>query len=115
MIPLLLLLSVHFVADFVLQNDWMATDKSKSWKALLAHTATYSVCFFAFAPWMQWGAMFVFVTFVLHTITDAITSRITTRIWNSTHPEARHWFFVTIGADQLIHAWSLGLTYLWLG
>ena len=32
----------HWVSDFVLQSGWMATNKSKNWRALLAHVATYT-------------------------------------------------------------------------
>ena len=114
-------LVVHFIGDFILQNDWMAINKSRSWKALLVHTSLYSVCFFM-AGWR-----FVLITFFLHTIVDAITSRILTRLWFVRLDEdiwsepprwvlhydaiTRHWFFVVIGLDQLIHfaclAWTL--------
>lgn len=101
----LFLILVHFVADFVLQSDWMAVNKSKSWKALLAHTAIYSACFL-FVGWK-----FALITFVLHTLTDAVTSRITSYLWQE---QERHWFFVVIGADQLIHYWTLILTFDYL-
>lgn len=118
MIPLnvvLALLILHFIADFCFQSDWMAINKSKNWKALLTHTAIYSASFFWF------GLEFVGVTFLLHTLTDAITSRITSKLWFSEdhgegasgfrltewHMARRHWFFVVIGLDQLIHYGTL--------
>ena len=104
---ILWLLTLHFIADFVFQSDWMAVNKSKSWKALLAHTAVYS-SFFILATW-SW--QFVLLTFVLHTLTDAVTSRITSYLWQK---QERHWFFVVIGADQLIHYWTLILTFRYL-
>jgi uncharacterized protein DUF3307 len=100
-----ILLAIHFVADFILQSDWMATNKSKNWRALLCHTALYALCF------SLYGWAFVFITFALHTLTDAITSKITSYLWKQ---NARHWFFVVIGADQLIHYGCLAWTLNWL-
>jgi hypothetical protein len=76
---------------------------------------------------------------VAHFLQDAATSRWTSRLWfiemldraefkDSYYPERfgaypfyarvipdrRHWFFVVIGFDQLLHAVQLGLTYKWL-
>jgi hypothetical protein len=102
---LLLLLTTHFVADFLLQSDWMALNKSKSWKALIAHCAVYAACFVYF------GLAFAVITFLLHALTDTVTSRITSKLWQAGE---RHWFFVVIGFDQLIHYFTLIGTYLWL-
>lgn len=131
------LLVTHFIADFLLQTDWMALNKSK-WTdfftlphndpsqnfqgilALLSHTGLYALCFLPF------GWAFALVTFGLHTLTDAVTSRITSKLWffrpktGPVHAENvsntweygggnRHYFFVVIGLDQLIH----GVTLLW--
>lgn len=90
----------HFVADFLLQNDWMAVNKEKEWAALTAHVATYSLVFGIIFGW-QFGA----ITFATHFITDAITSRITRRLYYPVF--RRHWFFTMIGLDQLIHFYTL--------
>lgn len=114
------LLVTHFIADFLLQTDWMALNKSKNRSALLCHTLVYSCCFLWCGPW------FAMMTFLLHTLTDAVTSRWTSKLWfmelvwddrtgySRTHwvlkePNPRHWFFVVIGLDQLIH----GVSLLW--
>lgn len=102
MADLLYLLSMHFIADFVLQSDWMAINKSKRWDALIVHVGIYSVCF------LPWGGQFAMLTFVFHFVQDAITSRINARLWQSNQ---RHWFFVAIGADQLLHSWLLAITF----
>lgn len=106
-IPLLLLV-VHFVADFLFQTDWMAINKSKQWDALALHCLVYSACFLVVT---EFPVPFVLVTFATHFTTDAITSRITTRLWQA---DQRHWFFVVIGLDQLIHATTLALTWAYL-
>ena len=108
----LLLLTLHFVGDFLFQTTWMALNKSKDNKALTAHVAVYSVCFMAF------GLEFVAITFVLHWITDWCTSRLTSRWWfiddAGVDDRKRTLFFGTIGFDQLIHGWCLVLTYVFL-
>lgn len=124
MIPVSLLL-VHFVGDFLLQSNWMAINKSKKLEALTIHCLIYAACFF------YWGWQFALLTFWLHFITDFFTSRLTTKLWfielekptselrYSLYDDefiakvgtTRHWFFVAIGFDQLLHALSLGLTW----
>lgn len=101
MLTLLTLLTIHFIADFVFQSDWMATNKSKRWDALAVHVLIYAVCF------LDFGLAFVTLTFVCHFIQDALTSRLTSWVY----PRSRHYFFVAIGADQLLHAWTLAWTY----
>lgn len=103
-IPLSLLV-VHFVADFMLQTDWQAQNKSKNNVALLRHTLVYALCFYPL------GVTFVLVTFATHTLTDYITSRINSKLWAA---KKVHYFFVGVGADQLIHFGTLALTYRWL-
>lgn len=110
------LLALHFLGDFILQSDWMALNKSKQWDVLAIHCAIYSACFFA------WGSYFVALTFVLHYMVDFCTSRITSKLWfmresatgngwwTLKEPNTRHWFFVMIGLDQLIHYTMLILT-----
>jgi hypothetical protein len=38
-------LVAHAVGDYVIQSDWMATEKVRRWAAALAHAATYSLPF----------------------------------------------------------------------
>lgn len=139
----LMLLAVHFVADFLLQSDWMATNKSKRWDALALHVTVYTAAFVPVVAWRveQWmWASFLVLTWLTHFLTDAVTSRVTSRLWffrrvngifvqapytapqhgtelvNPWMPDIgnRHWFFVVIGLDQLIHAITLGLTWHYL-
>jgi len=108
MIWLVILLFIHFIGDFVLQSDWMAVSKSSSWKALSVHILVYTIFLVPF-----FGIKFAVVNGVLHFITDAVTSRLTTYLWKK---EKRHWFFVVIGFDQFIHTACLLMTveYLFL-
>lgn len=113
------LLIVHWIADFVLQTDWMAINKSKDMFALLAHISMYSLAMFlGFGIWFELpndvtyrAFAFIGLTAVFHFVTDAITSNITSYLWQK---EERHWFFVVIGFDQFLHYVQLLLTYKWL-
>ena len=40
-IVFLVLLAGHLVGDWMVQNDWQATNKTRSWAALIAHVASY--------------------------------------------------------------------------
>lgn len=92
----------HWFADFILQSDRIAINKSSSNKILLWHVALYGFCFL----WA--GVAFAVVNALLHFVTDWCTSRATKKLWIS---EQRHWFFVVIGLDQAIHMSCLFLTY----
>lgn len=98
-------LFLHWVADFVLQTDWMALNKSKCNKALTAHLAVYSLAMsVGLCYWGLSGLWVVLINGVLHWITDYVTSRINAKLWAA---EQRGWFFVMIGFDQFIHAATL--------
>ena len=114
------ILALHFIADFVLQSDWMAINKSKNWYALTAHVLVYSATFTLFFGWV-----FGLLTFISHFITDAVTSRVSRMVFpwipDIQNPKiywdnegigmrSRHRFFSWIGFDQLIHYVTLALT-----
>lgn len=123
--PLSLLIT-HFIGDFLLQSNWMALNKSKNWRALCIHCFCYSLCFF----WL--GFTFIWITFITHLIVDSLTSRLTSKLWfielaprGNLHKSRwpffanvsmtkRHWFFVMIGLDQLIHYMVLFKTYQYI-
>lgn len=127
-ILILQILFVHWISDFVLQSGWMATNKSKNWIALSLHVLTYTISMGTFmllvgilafavsaeattimilAPlaYLKWIAL----NGVLHFITDAVTSRITARLWKKND---MHNFFVVVGFDQFIHYSCLIITLL---
>jgi Protein of unknown function (DUF3307) len=45
MSPLLVGLLAHLVGDYLLQSDWMASEKTKRWWPAVAHAATYGLPF----------------------------------------------------------------------
>lgn len=132
------LLVVHFIADFVLQTNEQANNKSISIWYLLEHTISYSIVFWLALVIIEGftikSFMFYNITLVSHTITDYFTSKGTRHLWMKVtiwdQPVVRscfppevikkrrgncvHNFFVLIGFDQLLHISQLLLTYYFL-
>ena len=115
LIPTLIaLFLVHWIGDFLFQSRWMGTNKSHSWYALWLHVLTYSATLFIFGaiyciaawkfhPIISW----VSVNGTLHFVTDAITSRITSKLYER---QELYRFWAVIGLDQFIHIVTLTLT-----
>lgn len=99
LIMLFLILGTHFIADFTLQTDEMAKNKSKSNQWLLRHVCIYTLCF----VWTL-SPIFLLYTGVMHFLTDYVTSRWSSKLWKE---EKVHDFFVVIGLDQFIHQVTL--------
>lgn len=130
LLSIALLPIIHYLADFELQTDWMALNKSKEPIALFVHVMVYSLCFFIIFGW-QFGL----ITFATHWATDWITSRMTSKLWffqdagmGGDDPKVwpykplyscvegrRHRFFCVIGLDQMIHTYCLLGTVLITG
>ncbi len=98
-----MILLIHWLADFVLQTDWQAKNKSSNNYALLTHTGVYSLIWLVIL-----GPMFALITLVAHTITDYFTSRLNKYLWEKGDV---HNFFVSVGFDQILHYVQLFLTY----
>lgn len=98
---IILVLLLHWVGDFLFQSDWMAKNKSKSNLALLIHVSCYGI------PLCLIDWRFAILNMGLHGLTDFVTSRITSKLWEK---KEVHWFFVVIGLDQFIHTACLILT-----
>ena len=106
------ILIVHWIADFVFQTDWQAKNKSTNNKALFEHVFIYTlvwspIAIFIFGYNIQFS-IFIMTTFLMHFLTDYVTSRINTRLYNA---GKIHKFFVSIGFDQILHYTQLVLTY----
>ncbi len=115
---IVLILFIHFVADFICQSDRVATGKSKDIVILTEHIVLYgsvllvaiAIINFTYYKFNDLG-LYVGVNMGLHLITDFFTSKLTTYLWVK---EKRHWFFVVIGLDQFIHTATLILTLKYL-
>jgi hypothetical protein len=111
----------HWVFDFVLQPHWMSMRKSKEWGVLARHAIRITAgSLIAFAiivaiaghsvPWWS-GPVFALINGVAHFAIDAVTSRMTSKLWQK---ERVHDFFVVIGFDQFLHLALATVTLAWL-
>jgi hypothetical protein len=105
------LLLVHFVGDFIFQHRWMAQNKSHNQFALLSHIFVYSSVltaglYYLMPEVVPLSTFIMFIAFnaIAHYATDAVTSKITSFLWDK---KQTYLFFCTIGFDQLIHTCTL--------
>jgi hypothetical protein len=98
---LLLIIWVHFVADFILQTNYIALNKSKYINCLLIHSGIYSV------PFLIFGLEYAIINGILHFIIDYFSSAMTAAFYAN---DKRRYFWLTIGCDQAIHMTCLILT-----
>lgn len=115
---LLFIILIHWVADFVLQTRHMGLRKSSSNYYLTLHVLVYT-----FSTIMAWSIVLPLIgfhlttlrvslafslIFLLHWLTDYITSRQTTKLYKE---EKYYEFFVMIGFDQVLHYVQLFLIF----
>ena len=101
---MLLLTFKHVIADFVLQNAWMAhgKDQKTGWALpllahCLVHLAVALLLILIVAPKFWFIA---FIDFVIHITVDRVKGLVTSGFGvNQEHP----WFWSLIGVDQALH------------
>jgi len=98
-----LVIWLHFLADFCLQTDAMAKNKSTSLNWLTFHVVVYAI------PFLLLGVKYALVNACAHWIVDFFTSRMTKGLWGAGRVRL---FFVVIGFDQALH---LTILYATLG
>lgn len=118
----IIMLVVHWLADFIFQTHEMSINKSSSNKWLIKHTAVYTMVwtvvialYSVYINVFGYGTVsfmsmvwFVLITFIAHTATDYIMSREVKKYFDK---EDYHNGFVVIGIDQVLHYVQLILTY----
>jgi hypothetical protein len=84
------LMLVHWFGDFILQNAWMANNKSRSWLPLGVHCSVYFITLLIWAMFVLGTLLPPPIAFyfaagnaVAHFMVDAITSRMTTWAYSS--------------------------------
>jgi hypothetical protein len=114
------ILIIHWIADFVLQDEKWALGKSKNIDDLLLHTSIYSFIWFIIGIFVfpiEKVMLFWIITFITHTITDYFTSRIVSKKFANNHYGSaipNFGAFTIIGFDQVLHYIQLFLTYYYL-
>lgn len=76
---IIFVLFLHLIADFVLQPNWIQTDKSKNNLVLFYHVAIHFIVFFiGLLPWFGLFPAFQYalVNASLHFLIDFVSSRI---------------------------------------
>lgn len=116
---IIVIILIHWIADFVFQDERWAVGKSKSIKSLVTHTIVYSVFWSILILFLSLEAtlIFVFVSFVTHTLTDYITSKIVSRKFQRKEYGSKipnFGAFTIIGIDQVFHYVQLFSTYFLL-
>lgn len=126
---ILLIFITHFIADFIFQSEEMATGKSTDNVQLVKHTFMYSfitfICLIIMGLY-EWVVdisyilkplnilLFTIITFIFHTITDYMTSRVVKQKFNNEEygsPIPNLGAFTIIGFDQVLHYVQLFLTF----
>ncbi len=110
-----IIVAIHWLADFVLQSQWMSLNKSKNSLALLTHVAIYTTVWFAagFFHFTGWKSLLLFtgITFITHFCIDYVTSRLSSKYFAA--GQSRRGFMV-VGFDQLLHYIQLFLCFHFL-
>ena len=113
---LMILLGMHWIADFLCQTRWMAENKSRRIDALAYHVAVYTAVM-AVPSLLLLGPttaalLFILINGALHFATDFVTSRLTSALWQSGNV---YGFFAIVGLDQFLHQLALAVTLVAFG
>jgi membrane-bound metal-dependent hydrolase YbcI (DUF457 family) len=126
-LDLIIILFIHFVADFLFQSRQMGVKKSRNIYWLVAHIYVYSII--TFLGWIFFFNLNLKMSFELisltvfsHFLTDYITSKISSKFYlkskkSKSLKESKYFewlFWSTIGFDQLIHSITLILTFKYI-
>lgn len=86
----------HCLADFFLQTDYQAKNKSENPLVLVFHCSIYGLVM----GLVMRNTVFGYFCFLSHLFIDCVSSQFTSYFWKK---EMRSSFFNTIGVDQAIH------------
>lgn len=129
LLEILGIITIHFIADFICQDEKWAIGKSKNFRDLINHTKIYSLIWFIFGiliitlfdntdSVINYNpgdiVLFTFITFIFHTITDFFTSKIVSKKFENKHYGSaipNFGAFTIIGFDQVLHYIQLFVTY----
>jgi hypothetical protein len=100
-------LIAHLIGDFILQNEWMATNKKSSSVACGVHVAVYMLPFLLCdLPWYQFGLIAA-----QHFVQDRSGFVFWwMRVWKRVHPD--YWKSISLFVDQAFHISWIGLVLM---
>lgn len=108
----ILIVMIHFLADFGLQTHEQAIGKGTDERQLKWHVMVYSAIWFPMSYCLLENAVlstiFAVITFICHYVTDYFSSRIGKPYWER---KDFHNGFVIVGADQVLHILQLFSLY----
>lgn len=112
------LLVIHYIADYLFQTRRQGNGKASSLYLLGEHVFTYMNVFgIGLCLMMVTGIapnivpdiwIFMCITFLLHFVTDFVTSKATKKLWAQKKEYAT---FAVMGLDQLLHTTGLVITW----
>lgn len=102
---IILIIWMHAVGDFALQNRWIADNKSINPIILGLH------CFLYMIPLITISWQFAIINATLHFPIDFFSSKLTTHYYKT---KDKYMFFIVIAIDQAFHYTILLLTYILL-
>jgi hypothetical protein len=121
-IVFLVLLAGHLLGDWVAQNDWQATNKTRSWAALTAHVASYHLLMglLLLIPILRdgWPAGKALAALTVSALTHAVIDRrwpvrALLRAAGSPGFAAVEWGVIAV--DQALHLFILAILAVLLG
>lgn len=128
LVEILIIITSHYIADFIFQDKEWAEKKSHNFNLLLKHAVYYTtICcglivtlddlYFGRSNSFFVMITFYLITFFCHFITDKYTSRVTSRMfkegkYGTSIPNIGA--FSVIGFDQVLHYFQLFITYYFL-
>jgi hypothetical protein len=121
-IVFLVLLAGHLLGDWVVQTDWQAANKTRSWAALTAHVASYHLLMglLLLIPilrdgWPAWKALAALtVSALTHALIDRRWPvRALLRVAGSPGFATVEWGVIAV--DQALHLFILAMLALLLG
>ena len=99
----------HLIGDFILQNDWMATNKKRSSFVCAVHTLVYLVPFLV--SHLQWWQ--ITLIGIEHFVQDRSEFVLWwMRVWKRVRPE--NWKDLPLYVDQVFHLVWIHIV-IWLG
>lgn len=106
---IILILFVHWIADFIVQTDYQGKNKSKSNLVLSRHILSYSLVMFLLALIVfdidyPKALVFTVLNGLLHFSVDYISSRCTYYFYSQENMKG---FWTIIGLDQFLHVMIL--------